>query len=67
MHFFRFQRTWFHRANQGRPCSGYYTISTIKGTLRHSKCGGEGGEKNGDSYGRKNGEFKGSKGWLLEL
>ena len=29
--------------------------------------GVRGGEKNGDSDGRKNGEFKGSKGWFLEL
>ena len=37
MHFFRFQRTWFYAADQGRPRSGYQTMSTIKGLLRHSK------------------------------
>ena len=37
MHFFMFQRTWFYLADQGRPCPGYQTMSTIKGTLRHSK------------------------------
>ena len=41
MYFFKFQRTWFYPADQGHPCLGYQTMSTIKGTLRHSKRGGE--------------------------
>ena len=39
MHLFRFQRTWFYLVDQGRPRLGYQTMSTIKGTLRHSKKG----------------------------
>ena len=40
MHFFfRFQGTWFYLADQERPRLGYQTMSTIKGTLRHSKGG----------------------------
>ena len=63
MHFFRFQRTWFYPADQGRPRPGYQTMSTIKGTLRHSEKGG----KKGDSEGGKEGEFRGSKDIFLEL
>ena len=55
MHFFRFQRTWFYAADQGRPRSGYQTMSTIKGLLRHSKRKG----KRRDSDGGKKREFKG--------
>ena len=40
--FFRFQRTWFYPANQGRPRSGYQTMSIIKGTLRHNRKRGGG-------------------------
>ena len=39
MHIFRFQRTWFYPADLGCPRPGYQTMSTIKGTLRHSKKG----------------------------
>ena len=53
MHFFKFQRTWFYLADQRRLHSGYQTMSTIKGTLKHSKKdGGERGiwrEEKGES------------------
>ena len=42
MHLVRFQRTWSYPANQGRPHPGYQAMSTIKGTLRYSRIGGEG-------------------------
>ena len=58
MHFFKFQRTWFYLADQRRLHSGYQTMSTIKGTLKHSRK--ERGGK-GDLKGGKGGEFKGSK------
>ena len=44
----------------GHPRSGYQTMSTIKGTLRHNR---EGREKNGDLKG----DFKGSKDIFLEF
>ena len=55
MHFFRFQRTWFYPTDQGHPRPGYQTMSTIKGTLRHSRRRG----RKRDSDGGKKGEFKG--------
>ena len=61
MHFFRFQRTWFYPVDQGCPCIGYQTMSTIKGTLRRIRKGE--GEKNGD-LGE---EFRGSKHIFLVL
>ena len=64
-HFLRFQRTWFYLVDQGHPHLGYQTISTIKGTLRHSRNGR--GRKKGDSEGGKEGEFKGSKDIFLEI
>ena len=67
MHFFRFQRTWFYPVDQGHPRLGYQAMSTIKGTLRHSRNGSGGGAKKGDSKGGKEGEFKGSKDKFLEL
>ena len=67
MHFFRFQRTWLYPVDQGRSRLGYQAMSTIKGTLRHSKNGKGGGAKKGDSKGGKEGEFKGSKDKFLEL
>ena len=42
MHLFRFQRPGFYPADQERPRPGYQTMSTIKGTLRHSRIGGGG-------------------------
>ena len=60
MHLFRFQGTWFYPTNQGRPHPRYQTKSTIRGTLRNNR---KGGEKNGDS----GEEFKGSKHIFLEL
>ena len=65
MHFFKFQRTWFYLVDQGRPYLEYQTMSTIKGTLRHSR--NERGRKKGDSKGGKDGEFKGSKDIFLKL
>ena len=56
MHFFRFQRIWIYPSDQGRPRPGYQTMSTIKGTLRHSGRGG-GGKRYSD--GGKKGELKG--------
>ena len=43
-HLFRFQRTWFYPSDQGRPRPGYQTMSTIKGTLRHSRKRGKKGD-----------------------
>ena len=47
MHFFRFQRTWFYLVDQGRPRLGYQAMSTIKGTLKHSRNGRGGGQRKG--------------------
>ena len=45
MHFFRFQRTWFYLADQGRPRLGYQTLSTIKGILGIARGGDSDGGK----------------------
>ena len=58
MHFFRFHKTWFYPADQGRPHPGYQTMSIIKGTLRHSK---------GEFSWRKNGRVQRFKNIILRV
>ena len=50
----RFQRIWFYQVDLKRPHTGYQTMSTIKGTLKHNRIGG-------NLHGGKRGEFRGLK------
>ena len=64
MHFFRFQRTWLYPVDQGRHRLGYQAMSTIKGTLRHSRNGRGGGKEKGFK-GRKRGRVQRFKRYIL--
>ena len=62
----RFQRTWFYPTDQRHPRSGYQTMSTIKGTLRHSRMG----ERKGIQWGEKWGfteRFQRFKRYILRV